>query len=88
MYAIRSYYEPITETVKIKKLWSAGIGDGQGQGLYRIRPVMDGGTLYAAAADGHVRAIERARGKTLWKEDLDTPLSGGVGVFGDRNNFV
>ena len=71
----------IEQTVKIKKLWSAGVGDGQGDGLYRIQPVISGDVIYAASAEGRVRAFERAKGKSLWKVDLDTPLSGGVGVY-------
>lgn len=77
----------IEQTVRIKKLWSTGIGDGQGEGLYRIRPVMSGDTLYAASADGLVRALDRQRGKTLWKADLDMSLSGGVGLH-DRALFL
>ena len=71
----------IEQTVKIKKLWSAGVGDGQGDGLYRIQPVISRDVIYAASAEGRVRAFERAKGKSLWKVDLDTPLSGGVGVY-------
>jgi outer membrane protein assembly factor BamB len=71
----------IEQTVKIKKLWSAGIGDGQGDGLYRLQPVISRDVIYAASAEGLVRAFERAKGKSLWKVDLDTPLSGGVGVY-------
>jgi outer membrane protein assembly factor BamB len=73
----------IEQTVKIKKLWSAGVGDGQGDGLYRIQPAINGDVIYAASAEGRVRAFERAKGKSLWKVDLDTSLSGGVGVYDD-----
>ena len=73
----------IEQTVKIKKLWSAGVGDGQGDGLYRIQPAINGDVIYAASAEGRVRAFERAKGKSLWKVDLDTTLSGGVGVYDD-----
>jgi len=73
----------IEETVRIKKLWSTGIGDGQGEGLYRIQPVIGGDTIYAASADGLVRALDTERGKTLWKADLDMALSGGVGLHED-----
>lgn len=73
----------IEQTVKIKKLWSTGVGDGQGDGLYKIQPVISGDVIYAAGADGEVKAIDRARGKTLWDVELDTPLSGGVGVYED-----
>ncbi|RLA51915.1 MAG: outer membrane protein assembly factor BamB [Gammaproteobacteria bacterium] len=73
----------IEQTVKIKKLWSAGVGDGQGDGFYRLQPVIDGDMIYAASAEGRVRAFRRDKGKSLWKVDLDTPLSGGVGVYED-----
>lgn len=73
----------IEQTVRIKKLWSTGVGDGQGEGLYRIRPVMSGDTIYAASANGVVVSLERERGKRLWKADLDMALSGGVGLYRD-----
>ena len=73
----------IEQTVKIKKLWSAGVGNGQGDGLYRLQPVINGDVIYAASADGELKAFDRGRGKTLWKKDLDTSLSGGVGVYED-----
>jgi len=71
----------IDQTVKIKKLWSTGVGDGQGKGLYRLQPVIDGDRIYAASAEGEVKAVERGRGKTLWDTELDVELSGGVGVY-------
>ncbi|PLW70211.1 outer membrane protein assembly factor BamB [Pseudohalioglobus lutimaris] len=73
----------IEETVKIKKLWSTGVGDGQGKGLYKLQPVMVGNTIYAAGADGEIKAVDRERGKTLWDTELDTGLSGGVGLYED-----
>ena len=73
----------ITETVKIKELWSVGVGDGQGDGFYRLQPAISGEVIYAASADGEVVAVDRKRGKTLWEVDLDISLSGGVGVYQD-----
>lgn len=67
------------QTVKIKKLWSTGVGDGQGKGLYKLQPVMKESVIYAASAEGEVKAMDRARGKKLWSTDLETGLSGGVG---------
>ena len=45
--------------------------------------MIQGEVIYAASAEGEVKAFDRARGKTLWKADLDMPLSGGVGVYED-----
>ena len=72
-----------TETVKIKKLWSHGVGDGQGDGFYKIQPAINGDVIYAASADGDLEAFDRHSGKSLWDVELDTPVSGGVGVYGD-----
>ena len=73
----------IDETVELDKLWSTGVGNGQGDGFYRLRPVINGETIYAASADGEVIAVNRSSGKTLWEVELDSALSGGVGVYGD-----
>jgi outer membrane protein assembly factor BamB len=73
----------IDETVNIKKLWSHGVGNGQGDGFYKIQPAISGDTIYIAAADGDVEAFERRSGDSIWDVELDLPLSGGVGVYGD-----
>ncbi len=75
--------QDIQQTVKIKKLWSEGVGDGQGKGFYKLQPVISGDAIYAASSEGQVKAVDRSRGKTLWKTDLETQLSGGVGVYED-----
>jgi len=73
----------IEETVSIEELWSRGIGDGQGEGLYRLRPAISGQTIYVASVDGEVAAFDRNSGDTLWEVELETSLSGGVGVYED-----
>jgi outer membrane protein assembly factor BamB len=84
----------IAETVNIEELWSVGIGDGQGEGGYRLRPAISGSTIYIASADGEVAAVDRNSGDVLWKVDIETALSGGVGVYeealflGSSDGFV
>jgi len=73
----------IDETVNIKKLWSRSVGDGQGDGYYKIQPIISGDIIYAASAEGEVAAINRHSGKALWDVDLETALSGGVGIYED-----
>lgn len=75
--------QKITETVKVARLWSTGVGDGQGKGRYALQPAISGDTLYAASADGELKALNRQSGKRLWDRELDSGLSGGVGVYGN-----
>ena len=69
-------FEP---AVRVKKLWSTGVGSGQGDAYHHLRPVLNGDSIYAAGNDGTVVALDRFRGRKLWKRDFDLPFSGGVG---------
>ncbi|MEM1153422.1 MAG: outer membrane protein assembly factor BamB [Pseudomonadota bacterium] len=69
------------ESANVKKMWSRGVGDGQGDGFYRIQPAIEGDVIYVAAADGEVEAFEKREGDRLWDTELEVPLSGGVGVY-------
>ena len=75
--------EKITEQVKLKSRWSRGVGDGQGEGLLKINPILVGDSLYAASAEGRVMAVDPESGRVRWKQDLDLALSGGVGHHGN-----
>jgi len=70
----------IDTEINIRKLWSTGVGSGQGDGYYHLRPVIDGATIYAAGNDGTVLALDRMKGKRIWRQEFDLSLSGGVGV--------
>lgn len=74
---------PVEQRLDIRKLWSVGVGNGQGDGLYRLQPFIDGERIYVAAANGEIRAIDREDGRTIWKHKLKIALSGGVGHFRD-----
>ena len=75
--------EKITEQVKLKSRWSRGVGDGQGEGLLKINPILVGDSLYAASAEGRVMSVDPESGRVRWKQDLDLALSGGVGYHGN-----
>ena len=79
--------ERIDTKVKLKKQWSIKIGDGQGDGFYKITPTLVGGVLYVASSDGEVAAITAADGGRLWRVELERPLSGGVG-YHDRSLYL
>ncbi|MBB4864667.1 outer membrane protein assembly factor BamB [Pseudomonas nitritireducens] len=68
------------EEVRLDKQWSRSVGDGQGDLYNLLEPAVDGQTIYAASAEGRVMAIQRESGEVLWKQDLDLPISGAVGV--------
>ena len=79
--------ERIDTKVKLKKQWSSKIGDGQGDGFYKITPTLVDGVLYVASSDGEVAAISAADGDWLWRVELERPLSGGVG-YHDRSLYL
>ncbi len=70
------------ETLRIKKVWSRGIGDGTERLRLALRPATDGTNIYAAAHDGRVLAMDAATGKRLWTAKTDLPLSAGPGTDG------
>jgi outer membrane protein assembly factor BamB len=73
----------IVETVELDRRWSTSVGDGQGDGLYRINPLLDKGVIYAASADGELLAVNADTGRKQWQTDLELPISGGVGKYED-----
>ncbi|MFV0476517.1 MAG: outer membrane protein assembly factor BamB [Parahaliea sp.] len=75
--------QDIDESVDIERLWSKGIGDGQGEGFYHIRPVLAGDVIYIASADGEVVSLDRMSGKKHWEAEFDSGLSAGVGAYED-----
>ena len=73
----------IDQKVDVDKLWSVNVGNGQGDGLYKLQPEMSSGTIYVASAEGEVKAVSKDGGRTLWRAKLKRPLSGGVGRHDD-----
>lgn len=69
----------ITASAKVSKLWSTGAGKGEERLGLQQGPAVADGRVYAAAADGRVRAFELQTGRQVWefepekrKSDLDT----------------
>ncbi|MFG5859814.1 outer membrane protein assembly factor BamB [Metapseudomonas sp. CR1201] len=69
-----------TEEVSLNKGWSRSIGDGQGETYNLLVPAVDGDTIYASDVNGEVMALDRFNGDVIWKQDLELPVSGAVGV--------
>lgn len=75
--------QKITEKVRLKSRWSTSVGNGQGEGFYHINPLLVDGVVYAASADGVVKAVDADNGRERWEVELEKPLSGGISKYGD-----
>lgn len=89
----------IVEEVDLDVLWSRKIGDGAGDRAVRLSPVVVGGRVFAASANGHIKAMTTDSGREIWsvkiedfytREEMATGFSkkldvitGGVGAGGD-----
>ncbi|MBA1201846.1 outer membrane protein assembly factor BamB [Pseudomonas capeferrum] len=69
-----------TEEVVLQKKWSRTIGDGQGDTYNMLVPAIENDRIYASDVNGVVMALDRGTGDVVWKEDLELPVSGAVGV--------
>ena len=72
--------ESFDAEAKIKKQWSASVGDGIGEHYLKLTPAIDGKLIYAADAKGVVAAFDRETGDRLWRINLKQSLTGGVGA--------
>ncbi len=57
----------IRSPIGVRKLWSTGLGDGEGELWLRQRPTLDGNRVYAVNDHGEVLALDAASGKEIWK---------------------
>jgi outer membrane protein assembly factor BamB len=67
-------------SVKVKKIWSTGIGDGMGKAGIALAPVYVNGLLYAADHEGRLMAVNAENGKKVWSVKTKQPFSGGPAV--------
>ena len=56
----------IHSPIGIKKIWSTGVGDGEGNLWLRQHPTLDGNRLYLVNDKGQALAFDAATGKKLW----------------------
>ena len=73
----------INEEVEMRRLWSVDVGNGQGDNYTELTPDIDGGTIFAAAENGTIVAIDMESGDVIWRNRLDdVTLTGGIGAGG------
>lgn len=68
------------QTLEVKRLWSAKLGDGTEFLRIALSPAGDGNRIYAASYDGKVSAYNPKNGKRIWRTEVDVELSAGPGV--------
>ncbi|QJR11744.1 Outer membrane protein assembly factor BamB [Usitatibacter rugosus] len=68
---------PIESTVAMKAAWTTPVGKALG---FSFTPEIEGGRVYAAAADGGITMIEEDTGKVVGRIDAKRPISGGLAV--------
>ena len=71
-----------SEQFRIRRVWSARVGDGGDELRLALRLDGDGARIYAANVDGVVHAFDAANGRQRWRRDTDLSLSAGP-VVGD-----
>lgn len=67
------------EEVRLREIWSVGVGDGQGELFNRLKPHFADGKVFAASNDGEVIAVDAESGRRLWRQRTDYVITGGVG---------
>ncbi len=63
----------------LQTAWSVSGGVGTDKQFLRLRPLIQGGQVMVANADGEVVAYDATSGGQLWRTATGTPISGGVG---------
>ncbi len=66
----------------IVSLWQRRVGDSSAAWQPALVPAVAQNVIYAAAADGQVRALDATTGALNWRIDLQTPITAGVSLGG------
>jgi outer membrane protein assembly factor BamB len=67
----------ITPVLDVRKAWDARVGSGSKQLNLALRPVIEGGRVYAAGHNGRVHALDLENGRSQWMTDTGLKLSAG-----------
>ena len=60
----------IKAEVKLQTLWSRKVGGGADDRAIRLRPTIVGGRIFAASADGMVKALTTDTGREIWSTQI------------------
>lgn len=87
------------QEVRLEVVWKRKIGGGSGDRAIRLKPAVIGGRIFAASADGHIKALTTESGRVIWDVEIKKfysktelamgftkaldAITGGVGAGGD-----
>lgn len=72
--------EDFEQHVSLDVLWDTRVGRGNGDDYIQIVPAITGQAIFAAEARGRVVAMDRRNGERIWKTDIGSEITGGVGA--------
>jgi len=73
--------DAIVSKVNVKKVWSASVGKKNKTHAYlKLKPVIQGTTIYTADASGLVQAVNKSDGRILWSNQIKHPVVSGPTV--------
>lgn len=75
---------PVTATLGVETVWTAQIGPSQAA----LSPASVAGRLFAASSTGTLVALDATTGRDLWRLNVGTPISAGVGSDGETAAVV
>ena len=67
-------------TLKVRKVWSTGVGKGLDNAGRQLRPAYSNGMLYAADYNGLLMSIGADNGRKQWEIKTKLPFTGGPGI--------
>jgi outer membrane protein assembly factor BamB len=70
----------LEDPLKLKKLWSKGVGVGNEEQYLKLVPASADGQIYVADHKGRVTALDALTGKKNWQVKTDVPISAGPGA--------
>jgi outer membrane protein assembly factor BamB len=72
------------ESLKVRKIWSTGIGDGMGKQGLSMAPAYASGVIYVADHEGRLAAVNAESGRKNWELKTKQAFSGGPGLDGEQ----
>ncbi len=72
--------EDIEKSARVSTTWSQSVGVGDDEAMVDLRPAIVDDEIFTVDREGQVTALSLSSGKINWKVDLDTTITGGIGV--------